>query len=386
MGLEPVYRERWGAEYESSGVPQLLASDRASVLIAVSRMLRLFLQSASLALGAALAISGLVSTGTIVAGSIIMARGLAPIDQVTAQWNLLQGARRAWARLTAALSESPPAQEAMELPAPKGHFETENLVVAAPGAAKPILTGVSFRLRPGDGLGVVGPTGSGKSTLARALVGVWPAMSGDIRLDGARLDQWPRGQLGAAIGYVPQAVEIFSGSIQDNIARFAANPDPRAVVRAAKRANVHEMILRLSQGYATELGAGGVPLSAGQRQRLALARALYGNPVLLVLDEPNSNLDVEGEAALTAALAELRREGVTVVLVAHRHRSLQSVDQLLFLREGRQAAFGPREEVLKRVWPELYQEASAQSPGQAPVMLAKLRAEGSAEKRTKGSG
>ena len=371
MGLEPAYRERWGAEYERSQAPQMLASDRASALIAGSRMLRLFLQSASIALGAALAISGLVSAGAIVAGSIVMARALAPIEQATAQWTMLQGVRRAWNRLSAALLERLPLPNAMPLPAPQGYLQVENLAAAAPGAGKPIVSGVNFSLKPGDGLGVIGPSGSGKSTLARALVGVWPALSGGVRFDGALLEHWPRGQLGAAIGYLPQDVEIFSGSVQDNIARFAANPNPAAVVRAAKRANVHEMVLRLPEGYATELGEGGARLSAGQRQRLALARALYGDPVLLVLDEPNSNLDAEGEAALAAALAESRRQGVTVVLIAHRHLSLQSIDRLLYLRDGRQVAFGPREEVLNGALTPLAPHAPAQSPEQAPVLLTK---------------
>jgi ABC-type protease/lipase transport system fused ATPase/permease subunit len=235
----------------------------------------------------------------------------------------------------------------MPLPAPQGQLSVEGLAVGAPGSQRPTLAGISFALEPGDVLGIIGPSGSGKSTLARAVASVWPARSGDIRLDGARLEQWPPGQLGAAIGYVPQDVELFAGTVAENIARFSPAADPAAVVRAAERADVHEMILSLPQGYQTELGEAGVRLSAGQRQRIALARALYGNPVLLVLDEPNSNLDGPGEAALGATLAAMRREGVTVVIVSHRPSSLQMATKILCLREGRQVAFGPRQEILK---------------------------------------
>jgi PrtD family type I secretion system ABC transporter len=351
MGMEAALQQRWAGEHRLAQRCQLVASDRASLFTSGTRMLRMFLQSAVLALGAALAIEGQVSAGVIIAASIIMARALAPVEQATAQWNAFQSMRRALVRLRTALAEGDGGADRMPLPAPHGHLAVENLVVMAPQSDRPALVGIGFTLEPGDILGVIGPTGSGKSTLARALAGVWPVRGGDIRLDGAPLDQWPVEQLGAAIGYVPQDVELFAGTVAENIARFDPAADPAAIVRAAERADVHEMILRLPQGYQTELGASGTKLSAGQRQRLALARALYGDPVLVVLDEPNSNLDGAGEAALAATLAAMRRDGVTVVLVSHRPYSLQVATKILCLREGRQAAYGPRQEVLHGLRP-----------------------------------
>jgi ABC-type protease/lipase transport system fused ATPase/permease subunit len=214
-----------------------------------------------------------------------------------------------------------------------------------------LVAGVNFSLEPGDAVGIIGPSGSGKSTLVRALVGVWRYSAGAVRLDGARIDQWTRAQWGEAIGYMPQDVELFAGTVTENIARFDPNADPKDVVRAAQRANVHDMILRLPNGYMTELGEGGTKLSAGERQRIALARALYGNPVLLVLDEPNSNLDTSGETALSQALLGARKDGVTIVIVSHRPASLQVVNKLLCLHEGRQVALGPRDEILRAMRP-----------------------------------
>ena len=351
MGMEGALRQRWASEHGRAQACQLVATDRASLFTSGTRMLRLFLQSAVLALGAGLAIEGQVSAGVIIAASIIMARALAPVEQATAQWQAFQTMRRALQRLRVVLADVGSGAERMPLPAPIGHVAVENLVVMAPQSDRAALAGINFTLEPGDILGVIGPTGSGKSTLARALAGVWPARAGDIRLDGAPIDQWPVEQLGAAIGYVPQDVELFSGTVADNIARFDPKPDPAAIVRAAERADVHDMILRLPNGYQTELGASGAKLSAGQRQRLALARALYRDPVLVVLDEPNSNLDGAGEAALAATLATMRRENITVVLVSHRPYSLQVATKVLCLREGRQAAFGPRQDVLQGLRP-----------------------------------
>jgi ATP-binding cassette subfamily C protein len=235
----------------------------------------------------------------------------------------------------------------VRLPEPKGYISVEQLIVLAPGRTEAIISGVTFSLAPGDGLGIIGPSGSGKSTLIRAIVGVWPVAKGSVRIDGATVQQWPPEQIGRAIGYVPQDVELFSGTVAENIARFEPNPDPELIVEAAKRANVHDLILRLPDGYRTDLGESGSKLSAGQRQRIALARALYGNPVLLVLDEPNSNLDSGGEQALAATIAEMRKRGVTVIIVAHRRSALAMVDRLLFLQDGRQVAFGPKDEVLR---------------------------------------
>ncbi len=346
MGMEQRFRDRWSGEHGLAQVQQLKGADAVSAFTSSTRMLRLFLQSAVLALGAALAIEGQVSAGTIIAASIIMSRALAPVEQITAQWGAFQATRRAIARLRSALIDVPRRSDPMALPTPKGDVAVENLVVGAPGANRPIVSGLNFSLEPGDGLGIVGHSGSGKSSLVRALAGVWTPIAGSIRLDGARLDQWPGEQIGAAVGYVPQDVEILSGTVTENISRFAPGADPADVVRAAQRANVHDMILRLPNGYQTELGEGGLMLSAGQRQRIALARALYLDPVLLVLDEPNSNLDGPGEAALIDTLLNARKVGVTVIIVSHRPATLQVTNKVLCLQDGRQAAFGPRDEIL----------------------------------------
>jgi ATP-binding cassette, subfamily C, bacterial EexD len=347
MGMESACSDRWLASFRSAQSCQTAASDKGSLFNASSKHLRIFLQSASLALGAALAIKGEVSYGTIIAASIIMSRALAPVEQLTGQWGFFQSARRAYRRLTSVLAAMPPESEPMALPPPKGRLTVDNVTIAVPGRDSPLVTGVNFTLEPGEVLGVVGPSGSGKSTLARALVGVLSPTAGDIRLDGARLDHWPRSQLGAAVGYIPQDVELFAGTISDNIARFAAEPSPAAVVAAAQRAGVHEMILRLPEGYAFQVGDRGSNLSAGQRQRIALARALYGAPKLLVLDEPNSNLDGAGEEALGTMLNMVSDEGVATVLISHRPLALRSADKVLVLNQGRQPAFGPREQILK---------------------------------------
>jgi ATP-binding cassette subfamily C protein PrsD len=278
-----------------------------------------------------------------------MSRALAPVEQITAQWEAFQLARRAFIRLRSSLLAAPPADAKVELPKSRGALDVENLVVVAPLAKKPTLVDINFSLEPGDGLGIIGMSGSGKSALVRTLAGVWPAMSGKVRLDGAALDQWPAEQLGRALGYVPQDVQLFSGTIAENISRFAAAINSDAVVRAAQRASVHEMILRLPNGYQTEIGEAGVCLSAGQRQRIALARALYSEPSLLLLDEPNSNLDGPGEAALIETLLQARKSGVTVVIVSHRPATLQVTNKVLCLQDGRQAAFGPRDEILNVV-------------------------------------
>ena len=347
MGMQEAYRGRWNGEYQKAQHLQMQAANKAGLFNASTRALRLFQQSAALAAGAALAITGEISPGTIIAASILMSRALSPVEQATAHWPGFQNARRAWGRLRqvlhAALDVTPPA---MTLPPPRGDLAVERVFICPPGRPEPIVQGADFELKAGDGLGIIGPSGSGKSTLARALVGVWPLAKGAVRLDGASLDQWPAAQLGSAVGYVPQDVELLSGTVRENISRFLPDPDPEEVVRAAQRANVHEMILRLPDGYATELGDAGSQLSAGQKQRIALARALYGRPVLLVLDEPNSNLDAAGETALSASIAGLRRDGVTVILIAHRRTALAVVDRLLFMRDGRQIAFGPKTEVL----------------------------------------
>jgi PrtD family type I secretion system ABC transporter len=367
--MERACSDRWFASYGSAQQCQTAANDKSSLFNASAKHLRIFLQSASLALGAALAIRGEVSYGSIIAGSIIMSRALAPVEQLTGQWGFFQSARRAYRRLTSVLAAMPPAPEPMPLPPPNGHLTADNVTIAVPGRNSPIVTGVSFTLEPGEVLGIVGPSGSGKSTLARALVGVFSPAAGDIRLDGARLDHWSRSQLGVAVGYIPQDVELFAGTVRDNIARFAAEPLPAAVVAAAQRAGVHEMILGLPEGYAFQVGDRGSNLSAGQRQRIALARALYGDPKLLVLDEPNSNLDAAGEEALGTMLDKVSDDGVGTIIISHRPLVLKNADKILVLNQGRQMAFGPREQILKAPSPPAPASPRRFDPGAAVCRL-----------------
>jgi ATP-binding cassette subfamily C protein PrsD len=351
MKIESRFQDRWTTERDTAQRHHLKLTDRVAAHGAFSRMLRLFLQSAVLALAAALAIGGEMSAGSIIAASVIMSRALAPVEQITAQWEAFQQARRAFQRLRLTLPVAHTADTKVELPKSRGALAVEDLVVGAPQAKKAILFDVRFALEPGDGLGIIGMSGSGKSALVRTLAGVWAPLSGKVRLDGATLDQWPAEQLGRAIGYVPQDVQLFAGTVAENIARFAAAIDSDAVVRAAQRASVHDMILRLPNGYQTEIGEGGVCLSAGQRQRIALARAFYSEPSLLLLDEPNSNLDGPGETALIDTLLQARKDGVTVVIVSHRPTTLQVTNKVLCLQDGKQAAFGLRDEILNVVRP-----------------------------------
>jgi ATP-binding cassette subfamily C protein len=367
MGMQDNCAKRWSREYEKTLAHQTVTADRSSVISSLTKVVRLVLQSAALGLGAYLAIKGEISAGVIIAASTIMSRALAPVEQAIAHWRGYLSYRKAQERLQRLLQAVDESPERMELPKPKGELVVENLVVLAPQSARPLLSGVSFAVSPGGCVGVIGPTGAGKSCLVRALIGAWPIARGTVRLDRATLDQWPPVQLGRNIGYVPQEVSLMTGTIQDNIARFDDTPDSAAVVEAARRANVHEMILNLPDGYNTLIGPTGVQISGGQRQRIALARALYGNPPLLVLDEPNSNLDGEGEAALMHALQEARKRGSTVILVAHRPSALRVVDYLLYVKDGRQFDFGPRDEVLQK----LQQNAAGQARSQGNLAVVK---------------
>ena len=367
MGMLGVLRKRWFNVHSRFLTEQNNASDTGAVIGSVSKTLRLCLQSLVLGLGALLVIQGDMSAGMMIAGSILMGRVLSPIDQLIAVWKQWSSAKLAYQRLDNLLREHPAVQENMGLPAPNGHLSFEQVSAAPPGVRLPTLHQGSFSLQAGEVLGVLGASGSGKSTLARVLVGVWPTLAGTVRLDGADIHQWNRDQLGPYIGYLPQDIELFSGSIADNIARFR-DADPQQVVAAAQQAGVHEMILRLPQGYDTLLGDDGSGLSGGQKQRVALARALYGGPRLVVLDEPNSNLDAVGDAALTRAIAQLKAQGCTVVLVTHRSASLAQADKLLVLNEGRTQVFGPSAEVLKALTGAQQQQAAAtsiQPPNQA---------------------
>ncbi|AUB75581.1 type I secretion system permease/ATPase [Pseudomonas paraversuta] len=354
MGMLSVLRKRWFNLHSRFLAEQNKASDTGAVIGSISKTLRLCLQSLVLGLGAWLVIEGQMSAGMMIAGSILMGRVLSPIDQLIGVWKQWSSARLAYQRLDSLLGQHPVTQDNMTLPAPKGQVSFEQVSAAPPGKRLATLQQVSFSLNPGEVLGVLGASGSGKSTLARVLVGVWPTLAGTVRLDAADIHQWNRDQLGPHLGYLPQDIELFSGSIAENIARFR-EADAQLVVEAARQAGVHEMILRLPQGYDTLLGDAGSGLSGGQKQRVALARALYGSPCLVVLDEPNSNLDTVGDAALSRAIAQLKADGRTVVLVTHRSSSLAQTDKLLVLNEGRTQAFGPTAEVLKAL-------AGAQKP------------------------
>ncbi len=282
----------------------------------------------------------------MIAASIILSRALAPIETVVGGWRALSAAREGGRRLARAFAEAPTAPARLRLTRPQGRLDVEGVYAAAPGTADPVLKGLSFALEPGEALGVLGASGAGKSALARVLVGVWPTVRGDVRLDGAALSHWPPEQLGGHVGYVPQTAELLDGTVAENIARFDRDAPPEEIMAAARMANVHDMIQTLPEGYNTRVGAGGTVLSGGQRQRVALARALYRQPALLVLDEPNQNLDAAGERALNAAIATARRAGSAVVVLTNRRKLLEAVDLLLVLKDGRQVAFGPKEEVL----------------------------------------
>ncbi|WP_185961560.1 type I secretion system permease/ATPase [Telmatospirillum sp. J64-1] len=348
MGLLPGLLRRWQRRHERGLHAQSLAADRSGALLATSKAVRQFLQIAILGTGAWLAINGDITPGAIIAASIIMGRALAPVEMAVGQWKGFVSARMAWKRLEDLLSSTEDMREPMKLPVPEGHLSVERALAVPPGAKSPVVRDISFELEPGDVLGVVGPSAAGKSTLARLLVGVWPNLAGSIRLDGNEIGNWNRDQLGQYIGYLPQDVELFDGSVADNIARFN-EIEADKVVQAAMQAGVHEMILRLPEGYDTPIGAFGQALSGGQRQRIGLARALYGDPALVVLDEPNSNLDTAGEQALIGAVNSLRKRKATAVVVTHRLSILGAVNKILVMRDGQVEMFGDRDEVLQRL-------------------------------------
>ena len=325
------------------------ASDVANGLGGISKLFRAILQSLVLAVGAVLVINQDSTAGIIIAGSILTARALAPVEMAIANWKGFVAARQSGQRLDALLRLLPSEEERLALPPPVETLSVEHLYIGAPNSERPTVNEVSFQLRSGQAVGIIGPSGSGKSTLARALVGVWPCIRGRIRLDNAALEHWSSDALGKHIGYLPQDVELFDGSIAMNISRFDPQATAAAVLEAARAAGAHDLVLSLPDGYSTKIGEGGLALSAGQRQRIGLARAFYGRPFLVVLDEPSSNLDAEGEEALTEAILNVRRRGGIVVVVAHRPKALEAVDHVLCLGDGRVQSFGKREEVLKKV-------------------------------------
>ncbi|WGW04917.1 type I secretion system permease/ATPase [Tropicibacter oceani] len=325
------------------------ATDLTGTFSTTTKTFRMLLQSAMLGLGAYLVLQGELTPGAMIAGSILMGRALAPIELAIGQWPMVQQARKGWNNLAQLLTEVPIEPARTQLPRPAAKLEAQQVTVVPPGEQQAALRMVSFALSPGQALGVIGPSGSGKSTLARVVTGVWKPAGGKMRLDGATLDQYGADVLGQHIGYLPQRVTLFDGTIAENIARMSQQPDSQKVVEAAQKADAHEMILKLPQGYDTQVTATGGRLSGGQMQRIGLARAMYGDPVLLVLDEPNSNLDNEGSEAVNKAIKAFKAEGKSVMIMAHRPAAIKECDLLLMLEGGNRVAFGPKEEVLKKM-------------------------------------
>lgn len=348
MGMLDNLKQRWLVRQLRFLALQNEASDKAAVISAITKSVRVTVQSLVLGGGALLVIEGTLTPGGMIAASILLGKALSPVEMAIGVWKQLLSARTAYHRLDELLREQPARQAGMDLPKPNGSLLVEGVSAAPPGTQSMVLKQVGFAVAPGEIVGVIGPSASGKSTLARLLVGVWPALAGKVRLDGADVFTWNKAQLGLSVGYLPQDIELFEGTVAENIARFG-EVDADKVVEAAKLAGVHEMILRFPKGYDTPIGDGGSALSGGQRQRIGLARALYGTPSLVVLDEPNSNLDDVGEAALVRAVLELKRRGVTVLLITHRTSIIGAVDKLLLLVEGAVQLYGPRDQVLKAI-------------------------------------
>ena len=347
MGMRDAAFNRWQQARSKALTDQIKATDIGGGFTSMTKTLRLFLQSAMLGLGAYLVLQDQMTPGAMIAGSILLGRALAPVEMMLNQWPVVQRAMRGWDVLADLLGTVRPEPPRTALPKPKARLVAKALTVIPPGEKQASLRALNFDLKPGQALGVIGPSGAGKSTLARAMTGVWRPAGGTIRLDSAALDQYEPSILGEHIGYLPQRVQLFDGTIAENIARLAGQPDDAAVVKAAQKADAHEMILELPQGYDTRIQAGQNRLSGGQTQRIGLARALYNDPVILVLDEPNSNLDNEGTQALNTAIRTMKEEGRSVVIMAHRPAAIQECDMLLMLESGTRAAFGPRDEVLR---------------------------------------
>jgi PrtD family type I secretion system ABC transporter len=382
MGMAGRIGTLWGDANAKYMASQRRVADVAGGLGSFSRVLRFTLQSLVLGLGAYLVIQQQATAGIIIASSILVSRALAPVELAIANWRGFVAARQSWRRLSDLLGTLAAENEPMALPAPRTNITVESVAAAPPGVQRIVVQEVSFGLKAGQALGIIGPSASGKSSLARLIVGVWTPARGKVRIDGAAMDQWSPAQLGRHIGYLPQDVELFFGSVAQNIARHEPEAPAEAVIAAAKAAGVHDMIIRLPEGYETQIGDSGTVLSAGQRQRVALARALYKDPFLVVLDEPSSNLDAEGDKALTEAIMRVRQRGGIVIVIAHRRSALEAVDQVLALTQGRAQAFGPRDEVLAKLFkpPQAAPAAAAQllaaAPGPAAAAGLRLVGEG----------
>ena len=348
MGMTDGLLKRWRRDRNRMLERQVLASDRAASMQSIIRFLRLSMQSMILGLGAYLVIERVATVGAMFAASILLGRALQPVEQIVGSWRSLVSARGAFLRVRALLVASPSREVGMSLPRPLGGLAVDALTFVPPKSSKPILRGVAFGIEPGEVLGVIGPSGAGKSTLARHIVGVLTPSAGAVRLDGADVSVWMRNALGRHVGYLPQDIELFADTVAANISRFQTGQD-QEIVHAAKMAGVHEMILRMPEGYDTQVGEGGAILSGGYRQRLGLARAVYGNPSLVVLDEPSSNLDADGDAALTDCILALKRQQTTVVIISHRPATIGVVDKILVLKDGVAEMFGPRAEIMARL-------------------------------------
>ncbi|WP_238273031.1 type I secretion system permease/ATPase [Methylobacterium cerastii] len=376
MGMQGRFATRWAEANRDYLRAQQSVSDVAGGYGTGSKIFRMALQSGVLALGAWLVINNMATGGIIIASSILVSRALAPAELAIANWKGFVQARQSWARLSDLLARIPATPALHTLPAPQASLTVESVSVAPPGVSRVVVQDLSLSLRAGQGLGIIGPSASGKSSLVRALVGVWPAIRGKVRLDGAALDQWSSAALGPHLGFLPQEVELFAGTVAENIARFDPAAASSAVIAAAQAAGVHELVLRLPEGYDTRIGEGGAGLSAGQRQRIGLARALYGDPFLVLLDEPNANLDTEGENALTQAILGVRRRGGICIVVAHRPSALAAVDLILMMADGRAQAFGPKDEVLKRVLQTVPAQTAPIAPQPAQAVMVPRAAPG----------
>lgn len=358
MGMLPGIMGRWNKQHKSFLHKQTEASDQAGVFANLSKVLRMIFQSAILGLGAYYVVLNEMSPGMMIAGSILMGRALAPLDLLIGSWAGFNNARTARTRLEELLKAFPQEDRNMSLPQPEGQLDAVNLFVGPPNTRTPTLKGVNFKVQPGDLVGIIGPSAAGKSTLAKAILGIWPTMNGTLRIDGAEVQHYNRDEIGPYIGYLPQDIELFNGTVSENIARFG-NLDPDKVVQAAKKAGVHEMILQLPDAYDTRIGVDSGALSGGQRQRIGLARALYGSPKIIVLDEPNSNLDELGEKALGDTMQILKQEQVTTFVISHRTSILKSIDKLMVLKEGQMQMFGPKEEVMQALMKQKANEQAA---------------------------
>ncbi|MCF7534706.1 type I secretion system permease/ATPase [Pseudomonas petrae] len=368
MGMLDTLMGRWAVRQRRVLVLQSGASDKSGVITSISKTFRAWAQSMMLAAGAYLVITHEINPGLMMAGSILLGRALAPIDQMIGSWKGFVAARVQYQRLNETLDKLNAEPDRMSLPDPEGHVQVESLFVAPPGAKAAVIKNISFVTPAGSIVGIVGPSAAGKSTLARALLGIWPPQHGVVRLDGADISAWDKQKLGPHLGYLPQDIELFEGSISDNIARFT-KVDPEKTVLAARIAGVHEMILQLPDGYDTVIGSEGVNLSGGQRQRIGLARAVYGSPRLIVLDEPNSNLDEVGERALGVALQKMKETGATVFIISHRPNVLSRLDRIMVLNSGAMTMYGPRDQVIAEL-AQQQAKAQAQAQGQTPPRVA----------------